>query len=52
MLNGMTLGRLSRLAGVNIRALDMFEMGKAEINLQHLLPISGALGCDISALLE
>lgn len=47
----ITLARLSRIANINARRLDMFEMGKEEIELHHLLKISAALKCHIVTLL-
>lgn len=48
----MTLNKLSRLTGLNTNCLDMFEMGKDEINLHHMLTIATALNCRIKTLLE
>jgi transcriptional regulator with XRE-family HTH domain len=46
----MTLAKLSRLTNYSMNRLDMFEMGKDEIELHYLSRLSIALNCDISIL--
>lgn len=48
----MTLVKLSRLTNFTINRLDMFEMGKDQIELQHLFKIAIALKCRITNLLK
>lgn len=39
----LTLSKLARLSGLNSETIDRLEMGKNEVNLEHLVRLAAAL---------